>query len=127
MDPSRIESQRIITDYSTFPTKSINSFNRPIFITAARKSHNEIEERLWSCCHSLFCAGASASARRLYRARRRTSALTGVSVFFSLERSSAMKVCESESRMKDMARRPRYSLWRSLSLSPLLVFSFGLL
>ncbi|PRP72865.1 hypothetical protein PROFUN_17153, partial [Planoprotostelium fungivorum] len=42
-----------------------------------------------------------------HRARRRTSALTGVSVSFSTERSSTMKVGECESRMKDMARRPR--------------------
>ncbi|PRP87851.1 hypothetical protein PROFUN_04325 [Planoprotostelium fungivorum] len=46
-----------------------------------------------------------------------TSPLTGVSVSFSSERSGAMKVGECESRMKDMARRPRYSLWPSLSLS----------
>ncbi|PRP86837.1 autophagy protein 9 [Planoprotostelium fungivorum] len=64
---------------------------------------------------SLFCAGASASARRLYRAggtaqSQASDVCSDLSVSFSSERSSTMKVCESESRMKDMARRPRIPL-----------------
>ncbi|PRP87850.1 hypothetical protein PROFUN_04324 [Planoprotostelium fungivorum] len=96
---------------------------------------NEIEERPWSYLSllwrardrgryrqthrqlSLFCAGASASARRLYRAggtaqSQASDVCSDRSVcLFSLERSSAMKV---------------QPLAFSLYLSPLLVFSFDL-